>query len=1270
MSTGLALGKPLAGIVSLLPSITAQVSSDVLGTVSVGGQTLSNVNITSGIIDGVTIGSNVAGPIFATTITSGNAQGLGYNVIFYGNITGDYVQWNPNLNQFNIQGDLLVRDLADLGNLRVNINTISATNTNGNINLAPNGSGSVNIFSPINQTTLQGDISFNSSSGSFNSSVSNDINLISTSGNLIATTQQSQLFTTNENSITFNTGINKVLRYITFISLGSTPTITTSSSHNLDIGDIIIFSATNCIPSLNNKRIQVSTILSSTQFTITLISPITSSGNTGSFFLSSDIYLTPSIDGYSGIFIPYNIHLNFGDTPNYIYADNAINNNLFITASGHIELTPGNSKSILIPSNNPITLGTNSTIIDNGSDLNISSSNKINLNSNVTINGDFTVNGTQTDLETIQLMAMDPIITIGGNNLPTSDDNKWRGIAFYWYSSSTPKIGFFGRDHSDDYFTYIPNATITNEVVSGSLGNAKFANISASQLSVSSTLSVTNSITTGQLNCCIINCSGILNLIGGIAIYLDTNSIYTRQSSKLAFDVLSNNYIQEDINSNLIINSIENLHLVTNNILIPISSKIILNNSTLSPNYINSTSTNILLNSIGIINFTAVTNYQFSQNVPIYLNSTGTTSVYSDNNSNLIINSANYINLIPLNNINIPLNKHLEFGNVNSYIYGDINNDINIISYNINLIPTSSVIIPQNKHLQIGASSEYIYSDTFNNLFINTYANISLSSSSQLINLLSNTFLSQSKQLFFGASTEFITSDSLHNLTLSGSNTLNVVLTNGINITSSNSNITLSPFSNVIIPQTKHLQLGVSTEFITSNISNDILINANGSIIINTNFIIPLLKKLQFGNTTEYITTDSSSNLFINGNNTLSTTFNSISLISNNNINLTPTLSVIIPQTKKLQLGGSSEHIYSDTSNNILINANGNILTNTNIILDSNKKLQLGATSEYISGNSGTLTIAANILTNIISPVTISGNTIINGTSTIINSTNVSINDPIITIGQSINDLKDRGLEIKQATNLSSFNCFIGIKQNTQYFTYLTNTTNLNEVISGTLGNVQFGSGSFTGLNLNNGTISNLSSILSSGSLTLTNTTLNLNSSNSIIIPSNIPLQFHNDNTQIYSDGVDLHIVGIAPSRVYLNADTIVQGNLTIQGNINLANSTTTVNYTEEYLSSNGASINPSGSTNITWISITASMVNVSGTLSSGSSSGFVKKVYILQMANNSVFTLTINNIVSPYDGIISSRTITFSSAGQGISLLWSNTQNNYIIESINGIIT
>lgn len=100
------------------------------------------------------------------------------------------------------------------------------------------------------------------------------------------------------------------------------------------------------------------------------------------------------------------------------------------------------------------------------------------LTGNVTVTGNLQVDGTTTTVNSTTVTIDDPIFTLGGDGNGTNDD-KDRGVEFKWHNGSSAKVGFFGMDDTDNVFRYIPDATNTSEVFSGSVGNAEFASVKA-----------------------------------------------------------------------------------------------------------------------------------------------------------------------------------------------------------------------------------------------------------------------------------------------------------------------------------------------------------------------------------------------------------------------------------------------------------------------------------------------------------------------------------------------------------------------------------------------------------------------------------------------------------------------------------------------------------------------------------------------------------------------------------------------------------------------
>lgn len=94
----------------------------------------------------------------------------------------------------------------------------------------------------------------------------------------------------------------------------------------------------------------------------------------------------------------------------------------------------------------------------------------LSVGGNLTLTGNLIVNGTTTTVNSTVTTVDDPVLTVGGDTAPTIDDAKDRGIEFRWHDGSSAKRGFFGFDRSTGKFSFIPDATNTGEVFTGTKG--------------------------------------------------------------------------------------------------------------------------------------------------------------------------------------------------------------------------------------------------------------------------------------------------------------------------------------------------------------------------------------------------------------------------------------------------------------------------------------------------------------------------------------------------------------------------------------------------------------------------------------------------------------------------------------------------------------------------------------------------------------------------------------------------------------------------------
>jgi len=102
----------------------------------------------------------------------------------------------------------------------------------------------------------------------------------------------------------------------------------------------------------------------------------------------------------------------------------------------------------------------------------LSSTSDVTFNA-LTLTGNLTVQGVTTTVDSSTMTVVDPIITLqtaSGGGALAADSNKDVGIAMQYHTGSAAKTAFLGFDDSETKLTFIPDATITSEVVSGTKG--------------------------------------------------------------------------------------------------------------------------------------------------------------------------------------------------------------------------------------------------------------------------------------------------------------------------------------------------------------------------------------------------------------------------------------------------------------------------------------------------------------------------------------------------------------------------------------------------------------------------------------------------------------------------------------------------------------------------------------------------------------------------------------------------------------------------------
>lgn len=324
-----------------------------------------------------------------------------------------------------------------------------------------------------------------------------------------------QTFTGSTAPITVGTG-----GAVSGTSSGTTATLTTASAHGLAVGDLVTIAGMT--PSGYNGTYLVGTVPTTTSFTVT-----TSGSNLGNSTVSGTVSapaqasITARSAGTVGLVVRgaasavtdifrvtnssgtslFNVNQN-GDAVlsgsqglflNNIYNITAIANSRVSLSSTGTQVLTGVAANVALTVQNTAGTPTGNLTEWRGTGTpgtllaRVDSSGSAEF-VNLTLSGNLTVNGTTTTVNSVTTTLDDPIITLGGDSAPSTDDNKDRGVEFRWHNGTSAKIGFFGWDDSTEKFTFIPDATNSSEVFSGALGTIDVGavHINGSQISASS----------------------------------------------------------------------------------------------------------------------------------------------------------------------------------------------------------------------------------------------------------------------------------------------------------------------------------------------------------------------------------------------------------------------------------------------------------------------------------------------------------------------------------------------------------------------------------------------------------------------------------------------------------------------------------------------------------------------------------------------------------------------------------------------------------------
>lgn len=1071
----------------------------------------NNVVFTSQSIDGFMNGAQLVGVTIAdseiqNSIIGANGPNEGYftklsatSDVTFMSLNGYSTLWDSRSGIFNIVGSLNLHGCSTLGNILVCENNIKALNANGNINIIPKGFGGIYLNGPvINNVLSSGNYITSLADGNVTFLASDYINLTSQSSGVSITTFSDQVFTTKNGDITLNTENGYSEKFISNIyASGGNTNITTLQSSNVRVGDLVTLSNTNSSPIVNGDYI-IKTIINSTTFTISTgntFSGIVSTGSTGKLLK----YLTNNINLNASVYvkIPDNIKLTFGST------ENSISGN----TSGLIVNTP----NVFIQDANPMI----------------------------------------------------------SNYIQSANDLSDRGIQFNYWSNNTSKLGWFGYKQSSGKFTLLTSATNTDEIFSGITGKFDIGDISATSIIINpggyvdlncgSLLNVnTISGCDGTVN---INSSNNVNITTGTRLALISGGdIYIPNNIPLKFGS-TGSYIKDGTIGNLWLNGSKNIILSTQtngSIIIQPNVKISFDGSSVGNQYISSDIIgNLNVNTNKNINLTG-TNIIISKNTPIQFDNI--TETISGNTNGIFLqskSSTGTINLIANSNVNI----HSSVGNININALGDI--QLFTTSGNTRIYQESSLVFG------ISGTNNSIKSNSSGNLVINgsTQGNIELRNTSSInlsaINMI-NVPINVPLNLDGGLSNRFVVADTNSNILIKNLNASSGTIITSLNTNINNINGTTSIFNKTTNISTSTLSIdGINTFINTPNVKilDPILSIANYTTTSND------LKDR--GIEYNYYSTSGSTKLgwFGYKNNTNQFTFYSDAI--NTNEVITGTLgqfavgSIVV--SKDIFSGSINMNCGTISNLNTLIGCNGamninasqninisssNILltASSSILIPSNIPLSFGSTSNSInSDTNGNMSITVNDGSG---RLILNSNVQINGTTNNVYSTVTNIQDPTFLIGgftgPILDDLKDRGIEFRWYGTINGTTGtktgYFGFDNGTQRFTYIPDSQNINGIITGNLGDVEFANGYYSNLDVKCGTIANVSVLsgCSSQGLSIISTNGNISiSTANILLPQNTRLAFGSTNNSISSTSVGNILIASNTNNIIFSTNTL-----------------------------------------------------------------------------------------------------------------------------------
>lgn len=1256
------------------------------------GALLDGVIIINSQIDNTTIGTdNPSIGVFTTLDAIGSVNFI--------SIDGTKsFSWDSQAGVLTIVGDVSVKGCSLLGNIDICKNTIQAVNNNGDVIVLAKGNGGLFLTGPITNIASSGNYLTDVRNGSVTFNANSNVSLLSKNSYLNANSFSDQNFTTINGDISLNTETGTNLKNITNIDFNnSLVRVTTLEPSNVRIGNIIKINNTNSNPNFDGM-FTVTGILDTNSFNI---------NNPFNYFLNNSTTgtilktISNNINLNAGVYvkIPNDIKLTFGTTTNSISGNT---NGTLIMSQGDITFQNSDNinNKINIPQYTKLQFGTKGNVYTNfdGNNLNITNSDgTIDINSSL-------LNITSTD---ISIVDPNPLISS-----MSGDTDK--GIQFkYNDTSGNTHLGWFGYKNSTQKFTFLTNASNNNQIITGDNSKFDIGSISVNNITFNTGGSIDmgcGSIVNVKL---LTGCGGILNInASNVNIsssnrisLISGNDIYIPNNIPITFGT-NGTTISENTLSNLVLTNTKNILLSTQNVIL--GGKLSFDGTSIG-NLYSDTTGNVLINSNKNVVFN--TNLILPQTSLLQFG-TSSSEILSGSTNGILLTSNN-LNLLSENDINITtttgniiiksfngdINLFSTVGNVrlisglvfsingtsnsintslgNLIINGSGGNSIelhNALNFNINLTSKGNLNIPTNVNLNIGSSN--LITDTTGNLNTNVIGNLNTVVSGNTFTNTANYYLNDN-----------VTSISTQNLVVSGT-TGSVTSINTDNVKFKD------PILTIGVNASNTTDKGIEYNYNGNHLGWFGYKNSTGNFTVYSDAI----------NTGEVITgtlgSIQSSNLIVS--NSIKFTNTKGSFIDMNCGNISNVNTII----------GCNENININASSNVNINSSNvnvnssNISLNGNVKIPYNTPLSFGDTTNNISADSnGNMTLTSN------GKLILNSNVQINGITENVFSTITNIQDPIFSIGgvtgPLLNDFKDRGIEFKWYNSNNSFGSigtktgFFGYQNLSDKFVFIPDGINSGEIYTGSFGNVQFGNGSFNNLDINCGTISNVNTLIGCGGVININASSSINiSTSNMILPFNSKIDFGNTSNSVSVNslgnmilnasnniGLNSSNVNISSNSLNLNTNTSlnfgsqVSLNQDTLGNFNIINTSGNINLTpngnviiptnhsivfsgtnsNNRIISNGVSLNLFGYDNVGINSSTVTIsgnLNVIGSIKSSSSSS----QYILPLGTDSttfITNITTNNTLTS----ITTNLSNYLKIGDKITL--QNTNSTPVIDGI-----